>query len=97
MAPANSFVMNCRSSTTVTKLSCRNRKNRCGGLGLPPPFLHNHYLKILVHINPESACGRTRPVASLMTALLPLNWQRVPSCEDNSVVLLSLYIRWRTH
>jgi hypothetical protein len=56
-------------------------------LGITAAFLHDHGVKFLVHINPKSADGRTRPVASLITPVLPLNWQRVPSCEDNSVLL----------
>jgi hypothetical protein len=54
-----------------------------------PRALPNHRdIKILVHINPKSAGGRTRPVASLIAPVLPLNWLRVSSCEDNSVLLI---------
>jgi hypothetical protein len=56
-------------------------------LGISGPLLHDHGVKVLVHINPKSAFGLTRPVASLITPVRPLNWQRVPSYEVNSVLL----------
>jgi hypothetical protein len=41
-------------------------------LGITSTYLLHHHIKILVHINPKSANGRTRPVASLMIAFAPI-------------------------
>jgi hypothetical protein len=49
--------------------------------GISAVLLFDHDVKLLVHINPK-----------LMTQVLPLNWQRVPSSEDNSVFVMTLFI-----
>jgi hypothetical protein len=48
-------------------------------LGIAPAYLLDHHVKILVHVIPS------------LIAVPPLNWQRVPSSEDNSVDNLSMY------
>src|SRR5437870_122595 len=45
-------------------------------LGIGAALLHRHHVKILVHIN-----------SKLDRSSAAINWQRVPSCEDNSVSL----------